>query len=56
MVGIRLTHGLIDVAFQCRVLGIGSTKLLHDIGLIDVIIHDINDGYNVAAILAYLFN
>ena len=53
---IRLTHGLIDVALQCRVLGISGPELLHNIGLIDVVIHDVNDRYNVAAILAYLFD
>ena len=47
-----LTHSLIDVTLQCRVLGISSTELLHNIRHINVEIHDINNCYIMAAILA----
>ena len=36
------------------VLRINNPELLHNIGLINVVIHDINDHFNVAAILTYL--
>ena len=41
-----LTHGLINVSFQCRVLGISDSELLHNIRLIDVVIHDVNNRFD----------
>ena len=39
----RLTQGLIDVGFQCRVLRISSLELLHHVRLIKIEIHNIDD-------------
>ena len=41
----NLTHRLIDVAFQSRILGISSLELLNNIRLIKVEIHDVNNRY-----------
>ena len=41
-----LTHSLINVSFQCRVLGVSSLELLHNIRLMDVVIHDVDDCYD----------
>ena len=46
----RLTHGLINVTFQRRILGISSLELLHDSRLIKVVIHDVNYRYDVTII------
>ena len=46
-----LTHCLINVSFQCRVLGISSLELLHNVRLIDVVIHDVNNCYNNHSVL-----
>ena len=46
----RLTHRLVDVAFQCRILGISSSELLNNIRLINIVIHNINNRYDAAII------
>ena len=51
----NLTHGLIDVAFQCRILGVSSPELLDNIRLIQIEIHDVNNRYEVAAVSVYYF-
>ena len=45
----NLMHRLIDVAFQCRILGISSLELLNNIRLIKVEIHDVNKCYVVVS-------
>ena len=49
-----LTHRLIDVAFQCRILGVSSLELLHDIRLMKVVIYNVDNRYNVATRSVYL--
>ena len=41
---MRLTHCFIDVALQCRIFRIKNFELADDIGLVQVIIDNVDDG------------
>jgi len=43
---MRLTHCFIDVALQCRIFRITSLELADDIGLVQVIIDNVDDSLN----------
>jgi hypothetical protein len=38
-----LTHGFIDIPFECRILGISRPELADNVGLVQVEIHNVDD-------------